>query len=55
MKPNFKAIDQTDPEFVNVRLDESDLKEISALLQKRKAVQTNMKSSKPDRLKLVRK
>lgn len=55
MKPNFKAIDQSDPEFVNAQLSESDLKEISTILKQRKAVQAKLNNSKPDTFKLVRK
>ncbi|MCF0052221.1 hypothetical protein LXM25_19290 [Dyadobacter sp. LJ53] len=55
MKPNFKAIDQTEPEFVNAELSDSDLKVISALLQKRKSSKTTVKNPKVTNLKLARK
>lgn len=55
MKPNFKAIDQTDPEFVNAELSDSDLKEISVLLQKRRSSKAPVNNQKVSNFKLARK
>jgi len=43
MKPNFKLLDQTDPEIINTDLNDNHLKEISKLLQKRRSAQTGSK------------
>lgn len=43
MKPNFKLLDQTDPEIINTDLNDNDLNEISKLLQKRRLAQTGSK------------
>jgi hypothetical protein len=37
MKPNYKILDQTDPEFINKKLEQSDLDEITLLLKKRRS------------------
>lgn len=36
MKTNFKILDQTDAEFINTKLDESAIREISEQLKKRR-------------------
>lgn len=43
MKPNFKLLDQTDPEIINTHVTDNDLHEISKLLQKRRSAQTGSK------------
>ncbi len=51
MKTNFKILDQTDPEFINTKLDESAIHEISKQLKKRRHQSTTpVKSSLVDPL-----